>query len=352
LYLLPLFLVLLLAIVLQRAWMQAFDLVLHSLENTAFNRTMHILIGIVLYLILLESTQFYSTWQVLKRLLVALDRLPLRRTFAALQGLSMRSLWRLSGTSSRARSRIFSRQMESLAHLDNELHAKESPACGMAAIRATVWATRERGRLFVDRRNEGKDFAMLNNQEAKSIRLAFRGCAETILQDLLVPAWAEERCSLEVQDPPVEGQSHERIKLSDNMTVRAGEEFVCLIYVGYLQNLLGRMRTMVLSVAGLFAAIALAVGFYPYTPRPTISLSLLVLLLLIGTVVGLVFAGMDRDSTLSHITNTEPGTLGAHFWLRMVSFIGVPAMGLIVAQFPEITDFVFSWIEPTMSAMK
>ncbi len=155
-----------------------------------------------------------------------------------------------------------------------------------------------------------------------------------------------------MQDPPVEGQTHERIKLSDNMAVRAGEEFVCLIYVGYLQNLLGRMRTMVLSVAGLFAAIALAVGFYPYTPRPTISLSLLVLLLLIGTVVGLVFAGMDRDSTLSHITNTEPGSLGAHFWLRMVSFIGVPAMGLIVSQFPEITDFVFSWIQPTMNAMK
>ena len=93
-------------------------------------------------------------------------------------------------------------------------------------------------------------------------------------------------------------------------------------------------------------------GFYPFTPRPTISLSLLVLLLVIGTVVGMVFAGLDRDSTLSHITNTEPGSLGVHFWLRMMSFIGVPAMGLIVAQFPEITEFVFSWVAPTMSAMK
>ena len=132
----------------------------------------------------------------------------------------------------------------------------------------------------------------------------------------------------------------------------ARSEFVCLTYVGYLQNLLGRMRTMVLSMAGLFAAIALAVGLYPFTPRPTISLSLLFLLLAIGIVVGVVFAGLDRDSTLSHITNTEPGALGAHFWIRMASFIGVPAMGLIVSQFPEITEFVFSWLEPTMSAMK
>jgi hypothetical protein len=352
LYLLPLFLVVLLALVLQRAWMQAFDLVLHSLENTAFNRTMHILIGIELYLILLESIQLYSTWQVLKRLLVALDRLPLRRTFAALQGLSMRSLWRLSGTSSRARSRIFSRQMESLAHLGNELDACESSGCGSPALRETVQATWDEGCTFMERRYEGKDFAVVNNEDAKKIRLSFRESSEAILQDLLVPAWRRERCSLEVQDAPVEGETQERIKLSDNIPVRAGEEFVCLIYVGYLQNLLGRMRTMVLSIAGLFAAIALSVGFYPYTPRPTISLSLLVLLLLIGTVVGVVFAGLDRDSTLSHITNTIPGALGSHFWLRMVSFIGVPAMGLIVAQFPEITDFVFSWIAPTMSSMR
>lgn len=353
LYLLPLFMVLLLSIVLQRAWMQAFDLILHSLENTAYNRTLHALIGIALYLVFLECMQFYSTWLVLKRLLLALDRVPLRRTFAAMQGLSMRSLWRLSGAGSRARAKIFSRQMESLAHLRNELESSDGSNAEIAGLRDSLLHTLEEGRAFIQRRSEGKDFAMLNTPEAKAVRLRFRACAEMVMADLLEPAWRHEHCSLEVQDAAAEGQAaHEKIKLSDHIPVRAGEEFVCLIYVGYLQNLLGRMRTMVLSMAGLFAAIALSVGFYPFTPRPTISLSLLFLLLLIGTVVGLVFAGLDRDSTLSHITNTEPGSLGAHFWLRMVSFIGVPAMGLIVAQFPEITDFVFSWIQPTMSAMK
>ena len=353
LYLLPLFLVLLLSIVLQRAWMQAFDMILHSLENTAYNRTQHALIAIGLYLILLECMQLYSTWLVLKRLLVALDRLPLRRTFAAMQGLSMRSLWRLSGAGSRARATVFSRQLESLAHLDNELGGFEWRNCWKGRLRDSVRTTLGKGRVFIEKRNEGKDFAMLNTPEAKAMRVVFRDCAEIAIEELLEPEWREERCSLEVQEPAGEGgASHEKIKLSDNMPVRAGEEFVCLTYVGYLQNLLGRMRTMVLSMVGLFAAIALSVGFYPFTPRPTISLSLLILLLLIGSVVGLVFAGLDRDSTLSHITNTEPGSLGAHFWLRMVSFIGIPALGLIVAQFPEITDFVFSWLQPTMSAMK
>ena len=56
--------------------------------------------------------------------------------------------------------------------------------------------------------------------------------------------------------------------LSDNKPVRLGEEFVCMIYVGYLQNLLGRMRTMMLSMAGVFAAIALSMGSIPSLRAP------------------------------------------------------------------------------------
>jgi hypothetical protein len=354
LYMLPLFLVLLLAVVLQRAWMQAFDMVLHTMENAAFNRTLHILIAVALYLVLVGAMQFYSTWLGLNRLLQSLDRSPLRRTFGALQGLSMRSLWRFSGTSSRSRHKIFSRQMESLVHLRNELESAQFPKSGTLALRESVRTAWQAGQHFVLKRgDDDKDFAMVNDMSAHAIRLTFQACSEVILEDLLAPAWEDERGSMAVPETPAEGSTaRERIKLSENAPVQAGEEFVCLMYVGYLQNLLGRMRTMVLSMAGIFAAIALSVGFYPFTPRPTISLALLLLLLLIGAVVGVVFAGLDRDSTLSHITNTEPGALGAHFWLRMVSFIGVPALGLIVAQFPEITDFVFSWITPTMSSMK
>jgi hypothetical protein len=351
LYSLPLLLVILLGFVLQRAWMQAFDLVLHSLENTAFNRILHVLLAIALYLILLESAQFYATWLALKRLLLALNRLPLRRTFSALQGLSMRSLWRLSGTSSRARYKVFSHQLESLLHLRNQLEAVESNNPSDLSIRHEVRAAWAYGWHFVQERSKGPDLAMINDGAAHAIRIRFCACAERILGDLIVPEWLAERTSLDLCVKP-ESKVGEPLALSGNPSVMLGEEFLCMIYVGYLQNLLGRMRTMVLSIAGLFAAIALSVSFYPFTPRPTISLSLLVLLLFIGTVVGIVYAGLDRDSTLSHITNTEPGSLGAHFWIRIVSFVGVPALGLIVSQFPEISDFIFSWVQPTMNAVK
>jgi hypothetical protein len=352
LYLLPAFVVVLLAFVLQRAYMPAFDLLLHSLENTAFNRTIHVLLGIALYLILLESAQFYSTWLALKRLLLALNRLPLRRTFAALQGLSMRSLWSFSGTSSRARFKIFSHQLETLLYLKNELAAPESRTYGNDSLRDSVRNTWRLGRHFVEQRSKLPDVAMFNDGEALDTRLRFCECGEQILNNLLLPEWLRERNAPVLRDGPPENRAEEHMPLSNVAAVKMAEEYLCMIYVGYLQNLLGRMRTMVLSMTGIFAAIALSVGFYPFTPRPIISLSLIFLLLLIGVVVGMVYAGLDRDSTLSHITNTEPGSLGAQFWLRMVSFVGVPALGLIVGQFPEITNFVFSWIAPTMNAAK
>jgi hypothetical protein len=142
------------------------------------------------------------------------------------------------------------------------------------------------------------------------------------------------------------------LPLAEDEPTRLAEEFVCLIYVGYLQNLLARMRTMVLSIVGVLAGFAFSLAFYPYVPRPTIGISILLLVLVLGSAVALVYAGLERDATLSRITNTEPGKLSLGFWVRYGSFIGVPILGLLVAQFPAITDFVTSWIEPSLNAAK
>jgi hypothetical protein len=352
LYLIPLAVVVFQAPVMQRDWSQTVDLVLHSLESTTFNWMLHALFWISLYVLLLECVQLQMTWFSLKRLLVALNRLPLRRTFFALQGLSMRSLWTLSGTSSRARYNVFSHQLESLLRLKNELDSSESKSFGDAAIRKELNAAWKQGFSFVENRSRGLDLAMLNDAEAHNIRMQFSGACEAVLGSLLMDDWKAERTSLDLNEAAGEGKREERLPLNEHSAVKLAEEFVCLAYVGYLQNMLARMRTMVLSIAGIFAAIALSVAFYPYTPRPTIALALLLLLLGIGVVVGNVCAGLDRDSTLSYITNTEPGSLGVHFWLRILSFIGVPALGLVVAQFPEITDLVSSWVQPGLNSIK
>lgn len=329
-----------------------FDSMLHSFESTDFNHALHRLLTWAVYLVIFECTQLLTTWLSLKRLLLALNRLPLRRTFCALQGLSMHSLWSLSGTTSRSRYTIFSHQLESLFHLRNVLKSPDGQKDGNQALRRQVEETCNAGRKFVVDRANNADFAMDNSPNACGMRKQMSQCSESIFQNLLFDDWCEETNTLDLAEQEKKDEEREMLPLSHKETIRRAEEFICLIYVGYLQNLLARMRTMVLAILGLYAAVAFSLAFYPYTPRPAIALTLLLLLVAIGSVVALVYAGLDRDTTMSHITNTKPGTLGLDFWVRLGSFIGVPIVGLLVAQFPEIGDFIASWIQPSLSAVK
>jgi hypothetical protein len=351
-YLLP---VAILALPLYALWHEGpagFDPIFHSLENHAFNETLHALLALALYLLIFECTQLLSTWFSLKRLLMALNRSPLRRTFSALQGLSMHSLWSLSGTSSRARYTIFSHQSESLVHLRNVLRSPAFRDHGDELIRASIDSACTSAVKFVEKRSRVADLAMINDREGRHMREEFCQCAEHIITDLILPDWLNETRSMDLLGASEKSDSNVVLPLSEDEPTRHAEEFVCLIYVGYLQNLLARMRTMVLSIVGVLAGFAFSLAFYPYVPRPTITISVLLLVLVMGSAVALVYAGLERDSTLSRITNTEPGKLGLGFWVRYGSFIGVPVIGLLVAQFPGITDFVTSWIEPSLNAAK
>ncbi len=352
LYLFPIAILALPLYALRHEGPDGFDPILHSLENHAFNETLHALLALALYILLFECTQLVSTWLSLKRLLLALNRTPLRRTFTALQGLSMNSLWNLSGTSSRARYTIFSHQLESLLHLQNIL--RPIPNCGSkdAEVRASIEVACERGRRFVEKRSRTADLAMINDIDGREMREAFSQCTEQILNDLILPEWLSETDSLDLLKDCEKPDANFIPPLSKDKPTSHAEEFVCLIYVGYLQNLLARMRTMVLSIVGVLVGLAFSLAFYPYVPRPTLAFVLLMLVGVLGSAVAIVYAGLERDSTLSHITNTKPGELGIGFWVRYGSFIGVPIIGLLVAQFPAITDFVTSWIEPGLNAAK
>lgn len=329
-----------------------FDPIFHSLENHAFNEALHALLALALYLLILECMQLLGTWLSLKRLLLALNRSPLRRTFSALQGLSMHSLWSLSGASSRARYTVFSHQLESLIHLRNVLRSFAFRDSGDELIRASIESACVSAGKFVEKRSKVADLAMINDREGRQMREEFCQCTEHILNDFILPEWLSETRSLDLLEEGEKSESSVVLPLPDDEPTRLAEEFVCLIYVGYLQNLLARMRTMVLSIVGVLAGFAFSLAFYPYVPRPTIAISVLLLVLVLGSAVALVYAGLERDATLSRITNTEPGKLGLGFWVRYGSFIGVPILGLLVAQFPAITDFVTSWIEPSLNAAK
>jgi hypothetical protein len=139
---------------------------------------------------------------------------------------------------------------------------------------------------------------------------------------------------------------------AEDKHIQNAEEFVCLNYLAFVQNVLGRLRTMALTIMLLFIVATVATSTYPFDPQQALSAVLIILFVIVGAVIVKVYANMHRDSTLSHVTNTKPGELGTEFWFKILGFGFAPLIGLLTRIFPGLTDFIFAWLQPGISSLK
>jgi hypothetical protein len=96
----------------------------------------------------------------------------------------------------------------------------------------------------------------------------------------------------------------------------------------------------------------LALNAYPVVPHHAIMIMLLTIFAGFVLTVFIVFSQMHRDPILSRTTSTEPGKLDIGFYQKLISVLGVPIIGLLASQFPEISSFLFSWLEPSLQTLK
>jgi hypothetical protein len=125
-----------------------------------------------------------------------------------------------------------------------------------------------------------------------------------------------------------------------------------LPYLAFIQNSLGRIRTIALGTLWLFVSATFAISSYPFDPLNVLGGIFLTVFVVVGGLMVVVYSQMCRDATLSHITNTRPGELGWDFWVRLLGFGIGPVIGLLTTLFPSISDFVFSWLQPSVQALK
>jgi hypothetical protein len=310
---------------------------------------------------LVEAWRLSKLWQELRSLLTFLDRLPLRRTLAVMHGISWSNVWKMGGNVLDVRYKVISRQLESMNHSMASLEEVEKDPKYTGSL---VQAARDCLKELRKMRGAGIDFAdwyrsAYTDPNAgdltafKTFQLSVAKATGTLLTHLLIPAWRRETGSLilapaaekESASPSVPSQSSEE-------HVRNAEEFVCLTYLGFIQNILGRLRTLAMTIMVLFFATTIALSTYPFDPRQVLSAILIALLIFLGIAVVKVYAEMHRDATLSYVTNKKPGTLDPEFWFKVLAIGFAPLAGLLTRIFPGISDFVFGWIQPSISSLK
>jgi hypothetical protein len=137
-----------------------------------------------------------------------------------------------------------------------------------------------------------------------------------------------------------------------DLTLRAIERFLCLFYVNVILVPLRRLQTLILAMAGVFVSVLISYSSYPFESRESFHVLLISIFFVISLVVGIVYGQMYTDPLLSRITNTKPGELGLDFWVRLGTFVFIPLLSLISVQFPEVNNFLFSWLQPALQSLK
>jgi hypothetical protein len=284
----------------------------------------------------------------------------------------------MSGNVLEQRYRLISRQIESQRHLENQLALLREKSPALASRVAfgeletgvgdgkvpllyeqldELGAARDRFVQWYSSKYKGTQYGEVESKTVEadlSPVAAFQKTvaltAAVIFRRILLPAWRSETDSLILESSSAD--KDKRTALPKDDYVRAAEEFFCLPYLGFIQNVLGRIRTMTLAIVWLFVAATLSVASYPFDPRPVTSGVFLVVFFTVAAVMVFVYAEMHRDPTLSHITNTNPGELGSDFWIKLITFGIGPLLGLLTALFPNLSSFVTSWLQPAVGSIK
>jgi hypothetical protein len=293
-----------------------------SLEGQWFDRVFGILLVAALGILFSSLLRLYFIWTDTKRFLVRLDATRLRYGFSRLPGYAWMPFWGLGGSPLPDRERLVRLEVEAL----------------QTAIATIVNSNRPE---LEKRLNEiSKAMEELQDDRTDASRLEH-------VRDLYGKIASAAGAMLGYL---TEKWKTEKYRESANAT-EAAEDFVALVYASFIQVILIRMRSLIICLCGMFVFIVASLNVYPFGPKGSLNSLSILLLLVITAVIGLVFSQLRRDATLSRITDTKEGKLGADFWLKLAQFGALPLLSLLTSLYPEVGSFLFSWLEPAAQAL-
>ncbi len=119
-------------------------------------------------------------------------------------------------------------------------------------------------------------------------------------------------------------------------------QFLALRVAAYLRYIFAHLRSFLIGglTCGLLALFG--VTAYVFEPKHFVSLAGWLALTIGLALVVRIFLQMDRNPTLSRIGHTKPGqvTFDRAFLTKLLTYIGIPLIGLVATQFPEVGHLV------------
>ena len=322
------------------------DEIAEAFESQIYKRIFWVLLYSCLFLVLYLTIHIVALWLDFRSLLRHIEMVPFRRGFTALKALTWKPLWKLAGNGRDQFVQLLQEEVDALIRIENSdladwpLHR---------AIVGTKEALKEVSAEFERNPSNGKVHDLFG---ALQVSLA-NAASEALI-------YANEQWEKEPFTPPSDKSDSKDSHAdrgtfepaAEDRTLGAVEHFLCLFYLNIILVPLRRLQTLILALAGVFIFVLVSYSSYPFESRESFHALLISVFFGISLVVGIVYGQMFANPLLSRITNTKPGELGLDFWVRLGTFVFIPLLSLLSVQFPEINNFLFSWLQPALQSIK
>jgi hypothetical protein len=331
---------------------------MRSIDNRSYNLLTLALHFLVILLLLLSCLHLRLLWRSLQAFLAALGSFPLARSFQAVEGTGAdRPLWvrrlNLQSIEIHIQAMYVLHNMTILAKdavAEDPLHAEyleRLPAYSSEygkAIRELLRVDTHRTReeilgLMKAMRRVNKEISKESFEFLKSF------WATHAIPDPTVPSEQESGNGKPAAETP---------RSVDPLNQLAGlaQRFVALHYSSFILYGVRQIQNLFLFLSSGFVLLMISLNCYSLQAPRFVSRFLLILFLIIGTATVSSLVGLEKDPILSRMGGSEPGKLNTGFYLKVAAYGALPALSLLASTFPTISNFLLSWVEPTLEAFK
>ncbi len=145
-------------------------------------------------------------------------------------------------------------------------------------------------------------------------------------------------------------EKKEPVPRKQEIEMREIETYLAVRVVAYLRYVFAHLRYTLLSATVCGLALLIAVSTYAFQPKRFLSFEIWMALLLGSLMTLRVFVQMDRNGALSAISGTDAGkvTLDRTFFSNLLTYGGIPVLGVVLTQFPAAGHLFGGWLGPLL----
>lgn len=307
---------------------------LSTLELPAYACLFIGILAVVVYLLAWTVLRFRLGWRRLRMLLQALERSPIRYAFSCLPK-------EFSWTT------IFTGDPAPPLHTDSRaVEALRKIAVEPRALRTLDETLNELSNPARPCQDPEKANALERELNTWSACLAHGQFELWSRGELPLSSRAHQEKETEKQNDDHKKEKNKAPQLNPR------DEFLALRYVNFLRYGFLQMRVSLAFLSYGFILLVIALNVYPFRGHHQIDIVLVIVFLMLAAAVLTTFAQMDRDPLLSRLNDSRPNQLGSSFLIRAISFTALPLLTLVASLVPQIGNFLSSWVEPTLQALK